>query len=147
MPVNGITLPERGQPMDVKFVYELANAVNNLAATLNDNTNAVSYFSNGTSDQPQSRRTGALKIHADVVKIAAGNKKAGQSEPWTLNVDFTYIPVAVATVVSNTSTIQEADVNVVITTVTSQQIKGNILYKKDGNLNVNINVIAVGIKN
>ena len=130
MPVSGISLPERGQPMDVKFVYDLANAVNNLAASLNDNTNATSYFSNGTSDAPQSRRTGAVKIHADVVKIAAGNKKAGTAEPWTLNVDFTYIPVAVATVVSNTGSVAEADVNVVITNITPQQIKEMFFIKE-----------------
>ena len=143
---TGITIPTAGQPIDVKMMSEMATAINNLAATVNANPAAVSKIDNGTTDGPKESRTSSVKFHAFVVPIAAGNRKAGETIAWNANLDFTYTPVVVATVVSNTGILPENDVNIVIRNITPTSVSGNILFNRDGNVNISLNVMAMGIK-
>jgi hypothetical protein len=143
---TGITTPQSGQPIDVKIISEMATAINNLASTVNANPSAVSKIDNGTTDGPKESRTSSVKFQAFVLPVPAGNRKAGDVISWNANLDFTYTPIVVVTPVSNTGIVAENDVNIIIRLTTPTNVSGNVLFNKDGNVNISLNVMAIGIK-
>jgi hypothetical protein len=140
-----IPLPERGQPIDLNYLSLIASAVNDLNNRV-ATANTTSVVDNGIQ-LPENLTTSNLRFYATTTNIAKPNVSAGTSDPWsiTFNSDFLYTPVAVATVRNNTDSTAGDNITLVIKNVTTGLVGGNIRYNERGSVDININIIAIGV--
>ena len=143
-----ISLPEKGQPLDVNYIYEMASQINSLTNSL-----AVRKTSSSQVNKVV-ETTGNLRFFAATLPVSEKNASSTQVIPAP---DFNYssagfktAPVVVATVV-NLGGVSGTDAGnsatVVLKTVGAQQALGDIRFGLSGGLNIAINYIAVGIPN
>lgn len=143
-----IPLPERGQPLDLAYVYSLANAVNDLSAQISPSSSK--YMTVDTIVGKQTLRTSDAKVIGGLVTVTnnsivtAGNEKTFF---YDFPADFKYAPIATATVVNVGDTPAGKDVFVVLTSITNARIEGLVRFGTSGEVSVSVNLIAVGIPN
>jgi|694.fasta_scaffold81849_2 hypothetical protein len=141
-----ISLPEKGQPIDVNYIYEMASQINSL-------TNALAVRSSSSSQVNKvTETTGNLRFFAATLPVSA--KTASSTEVIDMP-DFNYSsagfktpPVVVATVVNNggVSGVDAGNsATVILDSVGTSQSTGVIRFGLSGGLNISINVIALGI--
>ena len=140
-----IPLPERGQPIDLAYMYQIAYSINDLSNQLSSNT-ATSVVNNGI-DLREDATTNNLRFYATTVTYQAGSVSAGTSRDWSVDFSpsFLYVPVVTATVQNNTSSTAGNNITLVIKNITTGRADGNILYNATGSIDITINVIAVGL--
>lgn len=140
-----IPLPERGQPIDLAYMYQMASAINDLSNKLSGNT-ATSVINNGI-DLREDATTNNLRFFASTVTYQSGSVGAGTSRDWSVDFSpaFLYVPVVTATVQNNTSSTAGNNITLVIKNITTGRADGNIRYNEAGSIDITINVIAVGI--
>lgn len=138
-----LSVPERGQPIDVDFLYTLTEQVNTL-------TNAITVKS--TSSSQVNKNTGSvgtssLKFYAEELPLVATSVSGGQTEEFTISypTSYKYTPVVTATVLNNSGSNAGNNVNLVLTNVTTSQAKGIIRYNESGTVNLSVNAIVIGI--
>jgi hypothetical protein len=146
-----VPLPERGQPIDVAYLYELASAINTLSSRISD-----SDYRYTSVDTPAA---GTINIKTADASIVAGiasipsfsETQATSTKPFTYNWGnnkFKYPPVVNATPVNRTSGGAGDQTSVVITQVTASGISGIVRFNASGsNISVDVHILAVGIPN
>lgn len=144
-----IPLPERGQPLDLTYIYSLASAINELADQVSPST-----FKYVTVDTPsagkQSVKASEARIIAGFVEVtnnstvSAGNEKTFS---YDFSTDFKYAPIVTATPVNIGNTQAGKDVSVVLKTVTTSRVEGVVRFNTSGDLSVGVNLTIVGIPN
>lgn len=146
--MSRIPLPERGQPLDLAYIYQIANAVNELAVQLSPTVGrytSIDTVNAGT----QSVRTSDARIVGGYVVATNNSTTSPDGEgSFAYNfADFKYVPVVTATPVLTGSTNTDAgkDISVVITRVTTNRVEGIVRFNTIGVADVGINLIAVGI--
>lgn len=144
-----IPLPDRGQPLDVTYIYQLADAVNDLATQVSSST--YKYATVDTiSAGKQNVKTSELRVVAGYVEVA-NNSTVTVSQETAFNyafpTDFKYAPIVTATPFNVGNTPSGTDVRVVITSITTSGIKGVVKFGTGGELTVGVNLIIVGIPN
>lgn len=144
-----IPLPERGQPLDVAYIYQLANAINDLASQASSST--YKYVTVDTKDLgPQYVKVSESRIIGGYIDIYNNtNITSSEEKPFSYDfkVDFKYAPIVTATVVNNGDSDQGNDVSVVIKKVTTSKVEGVVKFNKTGKMSVGLNIIVVGIPN
>lgn len=140
-----LPLPERGQPIDLSYMYQMANAINDLNNQLASNS-VTSVVNNGI-ELREDATTSNLRFYATTTSIQAGTVTAGTSRAWSADFspNFLYTPVVTATVQNNTSSTAGNNITLVIKSITTGRVDGNIIYNAAGSIDITINVIAVGI--
>lgn len=138
-----IPLPQRGQPIDVSYIYQLTSAVNDLSTQVSTSVN------NYSKVNEENKKTSDLKIQAKTVQVAINqNVNAGTEQTFTAALDnFKNVPVVTATPVNEGGTVSGKDINVILTSVTTSSVSGIVRFGSSGLLSVNVNVIAVGLPN
>lgn len=141
--------PERGQPIDVTYIYQIVEAINNLSKD-----SSGSSYRYVTVDTPnasqQSVKASEARILGGYVKVTSGTTKiAGSSEPfsYTFPGEFKYAPVVTATPVNVGNTDAGKDVVVTILSISTSKIEGTVKFNVGGDTTVGINLIVVGIPN
>jgi hypothetical protein len=145
-----IPLPERGQPIDLSYMYQIANAVNDLSSQISTST-----YKYVTVDTPaggvQNVKTSEARILA-VYKEAFSNSTVTAGDEKEITYDFPtyfkYAPVATATVVNVGNTDAGKNATAVIKTLTTSQIV--VVVKagvSGGNASIGVNILVVGIPN
>jgi hypothetical protein len=148
-----IPLPERGQPIDVSYIYQITNAVNQIS----DQVNSAG-FNYTTVEVPgigkQNIKTSESRIIAATVAVATNSQQASGSTKafsYSYNGNFKYPPVATATIVNNNiaGTAGNAGDNavVVLTDINSNSLSGLVRFNASGNVTTSVNLIIVGIPN
>jgi hypothetical protein len=143
-----ISLPEKGQPIDVNYIYEMASQINNI-------TNTISVRSSSSSQVNKViETTGNLRFFAATLPVSA--KTASSNEVIDMP-DFNYssagfnkTPVVVATVLNNggVSGVDAGNsATVVLDSIGTSQATGVLRFGLSGGLNISINLIAIGIPN
>lgn len=146
--MSKIPLPERGQPLDLSYIYQIAQTVNELASQLSPTTaryTSVDTVSAGT----QSVRTSDARIVGGYLTVANNTTTSPDGEgsfSYNFN-DFAYAPIVTATpiLIGDTATESGKDITVVITRVTTNRVEGIVKFNTIGVASVGINLIAVGI--
>lgn len=146
--MSKIPLPERGQPLDLSYVYQIADTVNELAAQLSPTTGrytSIDTVSAGT----QSVRTSDARVVGGYLTVANNTTTSPDGEgsfSYNFN-DFAYAPVVTATpiLVGDTATDSGKNITVVLTKVTTNRVEGVVKFNTIGVASVGINLIAVGI--
>lgn len=140
-----IPLPERGQPIDLAYMYQIANSINDLSNQIS--ANATTSVVNNGIDLREDATTNNLRFYATTVTYEAGSVSAGASRDWSVDFSpsFLYVPVVTATVQNNTASTAGNNITLVIKNITTGKVDGNIRYNEAGSINISVNVIAVGL--
>ena len=115
-----IPLPERGQPLDVPYIYKLVDTVNQLSTEVSSAT--YNYTTVDTvSAGKQSVKTSETRIIGGYVEVANNSTVTAASEKsfsYDFPSDFKYQPIATATPVNIGNTPAGQNVSVILKTVT-----------------------------
>jgi hypothetical protein len=144
-----VPLPERGQPLDVTYIYQLADTVNQLATQVSSatyNYTTVDTVSAGKQNikTSEARLIGGYIEVANNSTVSAGNEKTFS---YDFPSDFKYAPIATATAVNIGNTPAGQNVTVILKTVTTSRIEGIVRFGASGNLSLAVHLIAIGIPN
>ena len=143
-----IPLPERGQPIDDSYIYQITNAVNQLSdqvSTTGYNFTTVDTPSAGKQNVKTSEaRVIGGSINVDSTSVVAESTK---SFTYSYSGNFKYTPIATATIINRGLTPAGDDATVVITSIDASGLSGLVKFRKAGNVSVAVNLIIVGIPN
>lgn len=141
-----IPVPERGQPLDLSYIYQLASAVNDLSDELS--TNSYNYL---TVDTPtagsQSVKTAEGKVIGGYVEVATSSTvSAGNEQEFSYSFeDFKYTPIVTATPVNIGNTPAGRDVSVILKSITTSSVTGVVRYSTAGDVSLAVNLIIIGV--
>jgi hypothetical protein len=143
-----LPLPQRGQPIDYDYMYQLTEAINKVASQLSStNTgNIIDTAAGVTRKQVPVGQTVfvAKKHNVNITTASAAN--VDREFEILFDMMFDYPPVVTITAKRN-ATNNDSKVDVlVITSITNSGVKGSINTTATGVLNVELQMIAVGIK-
>lgn len=144
-----IPLPERGQPLDVTYIYQLAETINDIATQVSSATYKTSTIDTVSAGR-QNLKTSELQIAAGFVEVANNSTvSAGNEKPFAYDFksDFKFQPIATATPVNIGNTPAGQNVTVILKSITTSRIEGVVRFGASGDLSLNVNIIAVGISN
>lgn len=149
MAISSLPLPERGQPLDVAYIGELANAINELSSA----QSAATY--NYTSIDTVS--AGKINLKTSEARIVAGyytvannstvSASSTKSFTYTYPGDFKYTPIVTASPVNVGKTAAGENVSVIITDITRTNVTGLVKFNSSGNVSVVVNLIIIGVPN
>ena len=142
-----VPLPDRGQPLDVSYLYQLAEAINNLSDELSPTS--AKYTVIDTDHGPESTRTSNARIVGGFVSVNNGSTTTPGSEQifsYTYS-DFAYVPVVSATPITTSlsGTDSSKDVSVVLTSVSTNRVDGVVKFNTIGVSSVGVNLVIIGI--
>lgn len=144
-----VPLPERGQPIDVAYLYQLSNAINQLSDQVSSSTYNYTTVDTGSAGK-QNVKTSEVRFVGGIKSVAT-NRTVDATEviPFTYNFDvnFQYSPVVTATPVNVGLTPAGENVTVVITSVDKSSVSGIVRFNAVGTLSISVNIIAIGIPN
>lgn len=142
-----IPLPERGQPLDVTYIYQLATAVNQLA-TASPSTQKLVHISvpNGGTD---SKNINEIRVVTSSVTIGKQTTTAGEefTFPIAYPFEFKYPPIITATPVNIRNTPAGKNVTVVLNDITTSSAQGTVRFGTSGDLAIAVHLIIIGIPN
>ena len=142
-----VPLPDRGQPLDVTYLYQIANALNDAVDTISTatyNYTTVDTRGIGKEDVKNSN----AKVYAAYKDIVTNETVSGNTTK-TFSIDFAsefkYPPIVTAKAVNTgTSTIGN-DVFAIITSVTTSRVEGIVRFNSSGSVSTSVNIIAIGL--
>lgn len=147
--MSQIPLPERGQPLDLTYVYQIADAINTLSSQVAPSTNK--YVTVETpQDGKQSVLSSGVKVNAAYVEVYNNaTVLAGSEQPFSYAypAEYKYAPVATATPVNVGGTTAGKDISVILKNVTTSRVDGIVKFNANGDLTVGVNLIVIGIPN
>jgi hypothetical protein len=145
-----IPLPERGQPIDVSYIYQITNAVNQLS----DQTSTTGYNSTKIdvpSIGPQSIKTSEARVIGGRIEVRSNSTQTADSTVtfrYAYDGDFKYTPIATATVVNTGGVGTAGDAaTVVLTSIDANGLTGLVRFDKSGIASTTVNLIIIGIPN
>ncbi len=145
--MSNLPLPQRGQPIDLSYIYQMASAFNDLSTQVSTNSNK--YVSVDTVNfGKQSGKVSDMRIIGGYTTVSSAATVAkGNTAQFTYNfgVEFYYPPIVVVTPVDNKNTAAGKDVYLVLDSVTTSGISGVAKFNTAGDVSVGINIIAIGI--
>ena len=145
--MSKIPLPERGQPLDLSYIYQLATAINQLSSSISLSTYKYLTIDTKTSNGRQSIRTSEAKIigaYVDVTSSAVTGGTTEISKTYSFS-NYRVPPVVTASIVNDGGTPAGEDASVVITKVTTSEVGFKVKFRTSGNVNVGVNLIIVGL--
>jgi len=144
-----LPLPERGQPLDVGYIYQLASAVNDLSSQVSPAT--YKYVTVDTAGLgKQSVKASEARIIGGYVEVANNASKTAGDEvnfSYDFPSDFKYAPISTATPINVGNTEAGRNVSVILKTVTTSKIEGTVKFNTTGDVSVAVNLIVIGIPN
>ena len=145
-----LPVPERGQPLDVTYIYQIVKAINDLSTQISPSTYKYVTVDTPTSGKQSVKASEARIIGGYVQVTTSTTQTAGSSKTFSypFGTDFKFAPIVTATPVSiGTSSDAGKDVVVTLSSVTTSSIEGSIKFNIGGITSVGINLIAIGIPN
>lgn len=144
-----IPLPERGQPLDVSYIYNVVDVVNDLATQVSSAGSNYSTIDSGTAGK-QNIKTSNVRVVAGYIQVV-NNDNVSASAPqifqYSFDGDFKYPPTVTATILNVSGTPSGSDATVVLTKVEPGRVFGTVKFNTAGVASVGVNLIAVGITN
>jgi hypothetical protein len=148
-----IPVPERGQPLDLAYIYQLANAVNQLSLQASYSANKfVSIESPGSNISRQDIKITDSRMVGGFHQLLAQNSNvtAGSSVDFAYDfpgADFRYPPIVTATPVNISGTEAGSDVTIILKLITTARVEGVVKFGTSGTASIGINLIALGVPN
>ena len=144
-----IPLPERGQPLDLTYIYQIANAINNLSTQVSSSTYkyvTIDTPSNGKQslNNSETRIIAAYKEVVNNTTVNAGNEKSFE---YFIEPELKYPPIVTVTPVNIGDTSAGKNVNIILKSVTTSRIEGVVRFNSSGDASVAVNIIMIGVPN
>jgi hypothetical protein len=144
-----IPTPDRGQPLDVTYVYQIVEAINDLSSQIS--SARYKYASVDTVEGPQSTLLTDTKVVAAerIIYPTLTNVTAESDQAFSIPFkgEYKYPPIVTATPVLIEGTSSGKDVSVVISSITNSAVNGIVRFNSPGQLALKVHIIAVGIQN
>jgi hypothetical protein len=145
-----IPLPERGQPLDVTYIYELAQAVNDLSKEVSPAM--YDYVTIQTADNgPQNRKATEVRIIGGLIKVGSSGQSVtpGQEIGFShsFSGEFRFPPIVTATPINVGQTPAGSDVTVILNDPSTSGVSGLVKFNTSGTASLNVNLIIIGIPN
>jgi hypothetical protein len=144
-----VPLPERGQPLDVPYIYKLVDTVNQLSTEVSSAT--YNYTTIDTvSAGKQNVKTSETRIVGGYVEVANNSTVSASSEKsfsYDFPNDFKYQPIATATIINIGNTPAGQNASVILKSVTTSKVEGVVRFGAAGDLSLAVNLIIIGIPN
>lgn len=144
-----LPLPERGQPFDVTYIYNIVQSINALYDQLG--VSKKGYITvDTTNNGMQEKRTSEAQIIGGYEQVSRSSlQTAGTSVAWSHDFarEFAYAPIVTATVFNKNDSDAGKDVTITINSITPSKVEGSVKFNLGGETVVGINLIAVGIPN
>jgi len=140
-----VPLPERGQPLDVSYIYSLAQAINDVSVAVSDGSNHTSKIN------AQSLQTSNTRFVATTQQVSSGEAAKGgdliTNNEFSFDYEFKYPPVVTISPVNVGMNDEGANVIVSIKEVTTSKVVYDVLYNTTGTVSISVNIIAIGVPN
>ena len=144
-----VPLPERGQPLDVGYIYKLAETINDVSTQVSSAT--YNYTTVDTvSAGKQNIKTSEARVIGGYVEVANNSTVQAASErsfTYDFPGDFKYAPIVTATPVNIGNTPAGQNVTIILKTITTSRIEGVVRFGASGDLSLAVNLIAIGVPN
>jgi hypothetical protein len=142
-----IPTPDRGQPLDVSYVYQIVEAINELSSQIS--SAKYKYASIDTSNGNESTLltdtkvvAGEKVIYPNLTTVTADSTQAFS---YSFKGEYKYPPIVTATPVLIEGTSSGQDVSVIIQSVTNSSLNGIVKFNTGGSLALKVNIIAIGV--
>ena len=144
-----IPVPQRGQPLDVSYIYDIVTAVNEISDRLVSSETGKLKIITADPVIENTVPTSGMSVFAKTHTLAASKPvtAVGQTDSFTVSFNFKTSPIIVATPFDSANTSAGQDVSVVISAVTNTNAVFNVRYDTIGVTSTKINIIAIGIPN
>ena len=144
-----VPLPERGQPIDVAYLYQLSNAINQLSDQVSSSTNNFTTVDTNSAGK-QNVKTSEVRFVGGIKPVAT-NRSVDATEvfpfTYTFDVNFLYPPVVTASPVNVGLTPAGENVSVVLTDVNRSSVSGIVRFNTEGTLSTSVHILAIGVAN
>ena len=144
-----VPLPERGQPLDVSYLYQLTNALNQLSdqvSTATYNYTTIDTLSAGK----QNIKTSEARMIGGSITVASNSTVTASTTKtfsYTFPSDYKYTPIVTASPINTGKTSAGENVSVVLTDITRSSVNGLVRFNASGDVSVIVNLIIIGIPN
>jgi hypothetical protein len=144
-----VPLPERGQPIDVAYLYQITNALNQLSdqvSTATYNYTTIDTVSAGK----QNIKTSEARVIGGYIAVANNSTVTASSTKtftYAFPSDFKYTPIVTASAINSGKTSAGENVSVVLTDVTRSSVSGLVRFNASGDVSTIVNIIVIGVPN
>jgi hypothetical protein len=142
-----IPLPERGQPLDLSYIYAMAQAINDLAGEGSALTQSNNFVLQGQVGGNKSSKLLKAQVIGGYTTISATSVKSGDeyTSSISFNQAFSTPPIVTATVQNTSDTKSGTDVTLTIKSITSTDVTVSAKFGTTGVSTIGVNIIAVGL--
>ena len=145
--MSKLPVPERGQPLDVAYIYQIVRAINEISENLISRVGR--YTTVDTNAGQQNIRTSDARIVAGYINVVNNSTTSADGEgSFSYNFDdFSYAPVVTATpiLLGDEGTESGKDVTVVLTKITTNRVEGIVKFNTIGIASVGVNLSIIGV--
>jgi hypothetical protein len=143
-----IPTPDRGQPLDVSYIYQMATAINDLASQVSSPT--YRYTSIDTTSGPQNTLVTNTKVVAGVIDVYSTLTDVSPGltvdRSYSFNTgEFKYPPIVTATPVLTSKSENGSDLSVTIKQITTSRVDVSVTFFGTGKAALKVNIIAIGL--
>ena len=145
-----IPLPERGQPLDVTYISQLAQVVNELSSAMSPANYKYTSIDTPNAGKQNIKSSEARVIGGNVRVVNSGTITAGEEKSFTYSFsgEFKYTPIATATAINMGNTVAGKNVTVVLKSITTSGLEGFVRFNTTGdNVSIDVNLIIIGVPN
>lgn len=143
-----IPTPKRGQPLDLSYIYELAEAVNELSKEVTTSPSRYTSIDTVSAGTQRIKTSDARVVGGYLVVNNSTSTSPGSETAFSYNFsDFAYVPVVTATpiLIGDAATESGKDVNIILTKITTNRVEGIVRFNTIGVASVGVNLLAVGV--
>lgn len=145
--MSKLPTPDRGQPLDVSYIYQIVEAVNDLSAQTSSAT--YKYAAIDTSNGVQNSLITETKMVAGETIIyqtpTSVTADSTQTFSYQFKGEFKYAPIVTATPVLLEGTSSGQQVSVIIQNISTSRVDGTIRFNTAGTVAVKVHLIAIGV--
>jgi hypothetical protein len=141
-----LSLPERGQPLDVTYIYQIVDALNVLSTQVSDATYNYTDI-DVVGAEKKSLKTSDTKFVGKFKAIASNETvTAGQEKSFSIDYsNFKFPPIVTLSIVNTSGTTAGSNTTVVLTSVSTTQAVFTVRYGVSGTATIGVNLIAIGV--
>jgi len=144
--MSRLPTPDRGQPIDVPYLYQIATAVNSLADQIDASSERYTTIYTDESNKQDLRTSDTRFFASSRIIYSQTEVRAGELKDFSFQISgFKFPPVVTVTPVNTGTSSASNDVLAVITSITTSEIRGFIRFNSQGNVSISVNVIAIGV--
>jgi hypothetical protein len=142
-----VPLPERGQPLDVNYLFTLANAINEVAQSISPSSSKYVTIDVPGADRQSVKASEARIIGTYKMIVTDSSRNTGDEESfeYAYPAEFKFKPIAVATIENVGQSNAGENVTVVLKDVGTSKVQGVVKFNETGKVSIAVNILVVGI--